>query len=229
MNIHLIDQTNIKGEALTYLLEQEGYKVKYMHELNHINRSRLKEHLFFIIDADYLEKNYKSRNLDLRFKPNRTLILGQLSQLYWMKFFSLSQTGFICKNTEVTYLMTILKEKNKMKLMIDDKIKNFLNKTRFSQQNILFQGNIKSPLTKTETKIIREIGIGSTTRHIAKKWHKSEHTINNHRKNILNKITFNGKYALYSFCTRYLEAVKTIIYLNSQINNIRGLLKYDYR
>jgi len=222
MNIHLIDQNNIEGEALTYLLKQKGYRVKYCNKINPINRSNLKEHLFFIIDADYLKKNYKSKGIEPGFKQKRTLILGQLNQLYWMNFFSLSHTGFICKNTNVNYLMAILKENGKRKLIIDDKIKKFINKTRFSQQKILFQGDIISPLTETETKIIRQIGIGNSTRRIAKKWHKSEHTINNHRKNILNKIPFNGKYALYSFCIRYLDAINTIIFLNNHLKMIKS-------
>ena len=59
----------------------------------------------------------------------------------------------------------------------------------------------KVMLTKTETAILKEIALGSTTREIAEKRCSSFHTVNTHRKNIFRKLGVNNvheatKYAL---------------------------------
>ncbi len=59
----------------------------------------------------------------------------------------------------------------------------------------------KVMLTKTETEILKEIALGSTTREIAEKRFSSFHTVNTHRKNIFRKLGVNNvheatKYAL---------------------------------
>ena len=59
----------------------------------------------------------------------------------------------------------------------------------------------KSVLTKTETEILKEIALGSTTKEIAEKRFSSFHTVNTHRKNIFRKLGLNNaheatKYAL---------------------------------
>lgn len=58
-----------------------------------------------------------------------------------------------------------------------------------------------TPLTKTETEILKDIALGFTTKEIAEKRFSSFHTVNTHRKNIFRKIHVNNvheatKYAL---------------------------------
>ncbi|MGM9700508.1 MAG: DNA-binding response regulator [Prevotella sp.] len=58
-----------------------------------------------------------------------------------------------------------------------------------------------TPLTPTETQILRDIALGLTTREIAQKRFSSFHTVNTHRKNIFRKLGVNTlheatKYAL---------------------------------
>lgn len=59
----------------------------------------------------------------------------------------------------------------------------------------------RTPLTPTETQILRDIALGLTTREIAQKRFSSFHTVNTHRKNIFRKLGVNTlheatKYAL---------------------------------
>ena len=59
----------------------------------------------------------------------------------------------------------------------------------------------RTPLTPTETQILRDIALGLTTREIAQKRFSSFHTVNTHRKNIFRKLGVNNvheatKYAL---------------------------------
>lgn len=59
----------------------------------------------------------------------------------------------------------------------------------------------RTPLTPTETQILRDIALGLTTREIALKRFSSFHTVNTHRKNIFRKLGVNTlheatKYAL---------------------------------
>ena len=59
----------------------------------------------------------------------------------------------------------------------------------------------RTPLTPTETQILRDIALGLTTRDIAQKRFSSFHTVNTHRKNIFRKLGVNTlheatKYAL---------------------------------
>jgi DNA-binding NarL/FixJ family response regulator len=58
-----------------------------------------------------------------------------------------------------------------------------------------------TPLTKTETEILKDIALGLTTREIAERRFSSFHTVNTHRKNIFRKLGVNNvheatKYAL---------------------------------
>ena len=62
-------------------------------------------------------------------------------------------------------------------------------------------GEMDTPLTKTETEILKDIALGMTTREIAEKRFSSFHTVNTHRKNIFRKLSVNNaheatKYAL---------------------------------
>ena len=59
----------------------------------------------------------------------------------------------------------------------------------------------RTPLTPTETQILRDIALGLTTREIAQKRFSSFHTVNTHRKNIFRRLGVNTlheatKYAL---------------------------------
>ena len=59
----------------------------------------------------------------------------------------------------------------------------------------------RTPLTPTETQILRDIALGLTTREIAQKRFSSFHTVNTHRKNTFRKLGVNTlheatKYAL---------------------------------
>ena len=57
-------------------------------------------------------------------------------------------------------------------------------------------------LTKTETEILKEIALGTTTREIAEKRFSSFHTVNTHRKNIFRKLGVNNVHEAIRYAMR---------------------------
>lgn len=60
----------------------------------------------------------------------------------------------------------------------------------------------RTPLTPTETQILRDIALGLTTREIAQKRFSSFHTVNTHRKNIFRKIGVNNVHEATRYALR---------------------------
>ena len=227
MDINLLEHNNIEGRALSYLLEHKGFNVKCKSDLQttSIRQSFKNDPSFLILNIDHLLANKDSSFFEFLNKQRHIILLGKLNQLHWLKKFPLNKTGFISKNNEAIYLLRVLKKINNHSILFGKKVKNFLNKPKHNKQKILFREKILSPLTETELNVLAEVGKGKTTRQIATERHKSVHTINNHRKNIIRKLKINGTYALLTFCIRHFDAIKTIIFLTKQKKKIQKILE----
>jgi DNA-binding CsgD family transcriptional regulator len=70
-----------------------------------------------------------------------------------------------------------------------------------------------------------EISKGKTTQQIAEQWHRSNHTISNHRKNIIKKLGLKGTFRLTKFCYKKRSSIQTLLTLNKNQELIKAIIK----
>jgi len=88
---------------------------------------------------------------------------------------------------------------------------HFLRTSRKQQHDTLLKQNLSTHLTTTELKTMYQISVGKATQKIADEWNRSHHTINKHRKNIINKLSLSNTEKLSNFCVKNKYALKTLL------------------
>ena len=155
---------------------------------------------FLKIDPDQFKKFIFTDFIKLTeiYPPSRILVLtNKTDKDFILKILELGITHFLLKNSLTNILLEALAsiEKNE-KFLCQEAIEILLNEKLVSVKN----GD--SHLTKKELEIIRLLAQGLTTKDIATRIFLSIHTVNTHRKNILNKLNINNTSELIMYAVR---------------------------
>ncbi|MEL7832366.1 helix-turn-helix transcriptional regulator [Fodinibius sp. Rm-B-1B1-1] len=208
MTINLLHSREIEGKALSNLLKQKGYDVTRRGFAKHIKNNKK---TIYVIDTEFLFQSNQKKLDKLCSPSNYIALVGKISHLYWLFQFSCHYVSFISNKEKIKTLDTSISSLAQKKSFLSKKTKLFLNKTRQEQHNILLKRNLSSPLTSTELKTMCQISLGKTTKEIAEEWCRSHHTINNHRKNIIKKLSLSDSKTLGNFCLQKKHALKTLL------------------
>ena len=161
---------------------------------------KIKTPSILIIDPDQFKKFIFTDFIKLTeiYPPSRILVLtNKTDKDFILKILELGITHFLLKNSLTNILLEALAsiEKNE-KFLCQEAIEILLNEKLVSVKN----GD--SHLTKKELEIIRLLAQGLTTKDIATRIFLSIHTVNTHRKNILNKLNINNTSELIMYAVR---------------------------
>jgi DNA-binding CsgD family transcriptional regulator len=224
MKINLFYSNRIEGKGISKLLKNKGYQVN-LGELNHKDSYNFKKEKLFMIDIGLLGQISKNQKKWLCESPYHVILLGDLYHFFCFFQFNCKPKGFICKQEDINPLYTSIKKLNNNKSYLSKRTKSFLKKNSFIKQRSLFGHNLNHYLTTTELKTMHEISIGKTTQQIAKEWNRSHHTINNHRKNIMEKLNLYGTFRLNKFCFLKKSSIKTLIAIRNNQDVLCQLIK----
>ncbi|HEX6981745.1 MAG TPA: LuxR C-terminal-related transcriptional regulator [Balneolaceae bacterium] len=228
MNIHIYHHRTIVSKALSHLLQNEGYEVFLDHKNGLLQtKPLLNGKSLLIVDIDSLPHMEPYQEASLRNSECNIALMGSLQQLNWLFKFSSNSIGFICKTDKSDHLYRCIEELENEKTFLSDKIIDFISKENLEQQKMLFEKNLVQPLTKTELKVMLEIGRGKTTKQIAEDWHRSHHTVNNHRKSVKKKFNSKDSFRLSLFCFKKLNAIETLVILTKNKKCVELLAKND--
>lgn len=220
MFITLLHSREMEGEALSSLLKQQGYNVKRLW-LNNIKV--IDEKTIYIVDTEILSQ-LQQKNLDkLCTSNNHTILVGKFNHLYWLFQFSCNHISFISNREKIDTLNVSINYLMNGKSFLSTGAKLFLKKPRLKQHNILLKQNLSTYLTTTELKTMCQISLGKTTPEIAEEWCRSHHTINNHRKNIIKKLSLSDSKTLGNFCIQKKHALKTLLSIDRNESFIHKL------
>lgn len=214
MYICIYHHRKIIARALSQLLESEGYQVFYKQEYgllqSHIPYKDNALLLIYLDSLPYLEPLQVSILCNIK---QNILLVGNLSQFNWYFKISSKIKGFICKTDKDQLLNACIKKMQNEGSFLCSKTANFLKQEKLKQQKILLGDSLDQPLTKTELKVMLEIGNGKTSKEIAEDWSRSPYTISNHRKNAKEKLKRCDSFRLPKFCFKKINAIETLIAL----------------
>lgn len=212
MHIHLFYRNKIEGEALRLLLMKKGHQVVFssIESFFKVEANLHKEGLF-VLDIASLSSCKLSQ---AQIFDKTVVLIGHLEDIHWFfKFYDTSR-GFICKDENIHELLVCINRLSESKISISRKTSDFFQKPEIQKQQILLRGKLNQNITATELKIMHEIALGKTAKIIAREWHRSIHTIYNHRKNIMKKLRLDGKIRLNKFCYQKDSAILSLISLS---------------
>ncbi|MCW9708616.1 response regulator transcription factor [Aliifodinibius sp. 1BSP15-2V2] len=216
MHINLLNHNNIEGKGLSVLLGNEGHNVNLIPQQKKRmdGLSSQKTPSIFLINVDFLLET-KSNEIFTKLDSQSTVLLfGNLCQLYWLKKFSNSAKGFICKKSTFNDLLDILHDIKPRSVVLDRHSQHFLSQSDIQRQKMLLKKNLAKSLSNAELSVMQEISEGKPTKQIAKEQYLSVHTIYNHRKNIKKKFNPTDTLKLSKFCMLNKEAIKTLVWVN---------------
>jgi DNA-binding NarL/FixJ family response regulator len=226
MNIHLYHHRKIVAKALSQLLKSEGYQVFYNQEYEVLqSHIPFKGNTLLLMDLDSLSYLDPIQVLILCNIRQNAVLLGSLSQLNWYFKLSSKFKGFICKTEQTQLLNACIKKLQNQGSFLCGKTAKFLKQEKLMQQKTLFGASLNQSLTKTELKVILEIGNGKTSKQIARDWNRSHHTISNHRKNIKEKLNGHDSFQLSKFCFSRIDAIETLISLEKHKKSLEPFMK----
>lgn len=213
MDIHLFHHSKIEGEAIRLLLSNNGHRVIYNPDDNSfsLNTGSYYKESILLLDTNCLSEN-KVEQLHALEYP--IILIGHLKNIYWFFKTCEASRGFICKKEKLEELFACIEKLRVKEIFVSPKTSDFLNKPRLEQQRILFKRPLDEYITYTELRIMREIAQGKTAKMIAGEWHRSIHTVYNHRKNIMKKLNLNGEVRLNKFCYQKDKSILSLISLN---------------
>ncbi|SMO51431.1 helix-turn-helix transcriptional regulator [Fodinibius sediminis] len=228
MKIILLHTSLLEGRALSVVLQTRGYHVSLSPYQGPLPFSHsLSADSLFIIDTSLLPQLQESQ-VDWLCKSNRCIVLlGNLAQLFWFFKFEGPKRGYVCKNDPIRHLYSGIKKLSDESLFLSQMALDLLHKERLMRQQSLFGQTLAQYLTKTELQIMHEVAVGKITKQIAVDRNRSYHTINNHRKNIIEKLRLNGKLRLAQFCYQQKNAIHTLVSLQKNRETIDKLTKND--
>ena len=106
------------------------------------------------------------------------------------KWVLLSTTAFTL-NRDPNYLLNMMVDVTEDMTKYQDLTEQYTKEIKQLKNEIVI-----NKLTKTEKEIIKELVLGLTTRQIAEQRSRSYETINNHKRNIFNKLKIHNWYVL---------------------------------
>lgn len=233
MTIFLLHSNEIESRAISLLLKEGGFEVK-SGQANLATPSMLSRHsnVLVVIDTRSLFQMKKSRIECVCSSGYAVVLLGSLPHFYWFLDFNCTSKGFISKQEEVSRLYSSIKKLYKQDNefhYLSREVVEFLNKETHPKQEYLLNHPLKQHLTHTELKTMREISKGKRTSQIAEAWNRSPHTINNHRKNIISKLSLTGSFCLHKFCFRKRDEIQTLISLHQNKKQVAKIHRNNDR
>lgn len=230
MRIHLIHQSKIVETCLSLYLQKKGYHVVLKKMSNYFVSDDIVElNSLLLLDANYLNLLEKGRIEQLCKVYNTIALLGHLTQMHLFFNICTTQGGYIYDREEARQLLKTVQKLDHQEFSFSPKISEFICQSSLKRQAILFQDEPTKHLTKTELNVMWQIAEGKTTQEIAENWHRSPHTIYNHRKNVMKKLKLNGTFRLTKFCYDKKDAILTLLSLLKNKQFIQGLPKNNQR
>jgi len=231
MSIHLLQNDTIKDRALLKLLKNEGFEVEKIKSDKKETQKKFRNQkpTFILIDVDFLSKFKGSEIQELCNEYYQIILLGPLTKFYWLFELRHQNVGYVCREERIENLYDAIEKLDDGELYLSSKLRSFLKKSRLEKQKSLFGENLVIYFTPTELIVLREIGKCKKSTEIAEELHKSIHTVNNHKKNIIRKLTSNGKIRLLKFCIENIDAIRTLIALDQHREKVLKLGKYDQK
>ena len=136
-------------------------------------------------------------NMSLRFPAVRWLLFSdELSVQFLRKMLCEAAFGAVLKTSPLSEIMAALTAAIAGRSYVCEQIKELLHMT--GSEN----GAFRSPLTATETEILREIALGRSAREIAALRGISTHTVTAHRKNLYRKLEVNNSHEAAGYALR---------------------------
>ena len=206
MNIILADRQDITRAGLCYIIEQLS-ESKDIPMSRAEDKASLVQSLMLMSDAiiilDYTLFDLNDADellvLALRFPNVRWILFSEDLTIDFVRQIVLSSPMFsvLMKESPLGEIRECIRSAIRGQRFICQRTAEQLIAPAISQSF----GEMETPLTKTETEILKDIALGMTTREIAEKRFSSFHTVNTHRKNIFRKLSVNNaheatKYAL---------------------------------
>lgn len=203
-NVLIIDGQDITSIGMRYLVEKTEKAAS-------VNIASNKNELIkFLIDApdslvilDYTLSDFASAdellNVSLRFHDSRWLLFSDELSSDFLKHLVFISNSFsvVLKTSDAAEIEMAIIHSFRNERFICSRVTNQLllaDKSASSKTENL--------LTSTETEILKEMALGSTTKEIAAKRNLSFHTIITHRKNIFRKLDVNNVHEATKYAMR---------------------------
>jgi DNA-binding NarL/FixJ family response regulator len=111
-------------------------------------------------------------------------------------------TGFLLKECEQEEIIEAICKTSESERMLCGKILGRLTASQTEEQSVMEVSCAGLNVSDREIEIIRHVAEGLSNKEIAEKLFLSTHTVNTHRKNIMNKLQVNNTAGLVLFAVR---------------------------
>lgn len=199
MHILIADRQGITQAGLRYLCQQLGLDHRTTADKTELIEA-LRAHPDAAVVLDYtlfdIGDAAELQILSQRFPHSQWLLFSEDLSLGFIRTVAAcnAQMGVVLKESPLGEIRQALHQAARHQRYICQRVTEMLLAPAPTREET-------TPLTPTETQILRDIALGLTTREIAQKRFSSFHTVNTHRKNIFRKLGVNTlheatKYAL---------------------------------
>lgn len=227
MNIHLILSDKIQEFAVFKLLEDRNYQVSCTQSGTSDSGNFLSNEGsgILISEVEYLSGLTRTDVENLCNEHPRMILMGKMNHLYGVfEFINGIVAAFVCERDNIDSFFKAIKEVQNRQIYLSREVKAFLKRSSIERQEGLFEKELDRPFTLTELKIMNEIGAGVKSGKIAEKLYISMNTVNNHRKNIANKLSFVKELSVVKFCVENQSSIKTLIGINTHKEWLKGII-----
>ncbi|SFG41341.1 response regulator transcription factor [Prevotella sp. KH2C16] len=202
MHITIADKQDITRAGLVYLLGRKGWNRHFQADNKAGLTSLMKAHGDMLVILDYTL-------FDLNGTDELLILHDRFPHSFWIIFSDDLSAEFIRTLMTAHSRFSILSKDSSLR-EIEECIGLGMRRQRFVAPQISTLllapaaeiSREKSPLTPTETEILKDIALGLTTKEIAEKRFSSFHTVNTHRKNIFRKLQVNNAYEATKYAFR---------------------------